>query len=54
MARVDLQPLYRFGSGVYTLRYLWIGEDFAAIYPLSVHIKLPESPDGAGAAGPGI
>lgn len=37
--RVDLRPLYRFGSGVYTLRYLWIGEDFAAIYPLTVHLE---------------
>ncbi len=37
-ARVDLQPLYRFGSGVHTLRYRWIAEDFAAIYPLTVYL----------------
>jgi hypothetical protein len=37
-ARVDLRPLYRFGSGVHTFRYLWIAEDFAAIYPLTVYL----------------
>lgn len=37
-ARVDLQPLYSFGSGVHALRYWWIAEDFAAIYPLTVYL----------------
>jgi hypothetical protein len=37
-ARVDLRPLYRFGSGVHSLRFRWIAEDLAAIYPLTVYL----------------
>jgi hypothetical protein len=49
-ARVDLQPLFRFGTGTHTLRYLWIAEDFAAIHPLSLYLEASSPGDDTRAA----